>query len=127
MENNGTLVSSHDYGISEERRNLFYSLLKRKPEKRIPVSLVSSLIPSSLLRFLSEKTGSSEGVYRGIDFTLHENPEPGNLRVDLYVKGQRKIPDGFIYNIMSECFQERKRILSGKVNVLTGFDFKMAS
>ena len=127
VETTGSSEAFYDYEISKQRRNLFYSHLGVEPNERVPVSLVSAFVPASLLNFLSEQQGDHEGVYRRIDFILHQTPEIGDLRVGLYFKGQRRIKDKFIYNVGGECSQDGKRVLSAKLHIITSFDFKTLS
>ena len=120
----GIFIGSYDHEISEKRRDLFYSFLGMDSNERIPISLVSSSISSSLLKFLFERTGNYEGVYRGIDFNLYSPPKLGDLKTYLHVKGKKSIGDNFVYNIEGECFQDGKRVLSASVKVITNLDFK---
>ncbi len=123
-KDNGKLIRSYDYKISREMINGFYSLLGREPEERIPISLISSLVPSALLKFISEKSGDCEGVYKGLNCTSHNDPTPGDLEIGLYIIGQREIRERFFYRIRGKCSQGGRRILSADLNVITGFEFK---
>ena len=125
-KNNGKLISSYTHKISEIRRNSFCSLLNLEFNGGIPLSLVSSSIPSSLLCFLFGKTGNYGGVYRRIEFNLHNPPKLGDLKIDLYVQRMKPIGDKFIYDIAGECFQDGERVLSSNVKVTTNFDLKIS-
>lgn len=121
----GDSIGFYDHQISREDVDGFYALFGMETCDEIPTSLISSSIPSLLLKLLFERTGSYEGIYRGINFVLHEKPEIGGLRTDLYIKDRRDFREKFMYSIRGACFQGRKKILSGDFNVITSFDFKV--
>jgi len=82
-----------------------------------PRTLVSSLVPASLLRFVSDLGGSLTGVYRRIGSTFWAKPQQGKYTTNIYFKKAHK--RGNIYDFEYSCSNdEQGRVSSGDIRVI---------
>lgn len=89
-----------------------------------PRTLVSSLVPASLLRFVSGLGGNLVGVYRRIGSTFWEQPKQGRYTTEIYFKKAHK--RGNIYDFEYSCStEEQGRVSSGEIRVIAEKKLKL--
>lgn len=114
-------VHSFHYYLSPENPTSFHTLLGSN-EGWFPSSLVSALIPASLLQAGSNGNRRPIGIYRSIDVSSFAAPGPGLYRVDLFSKGEPKQIGGvLVYDHRGVCYRDNKPapVLSGDIKVIS--------
>ncbi len=109
-----------NYILNTKDVDYFYRALDKSNNGKMPKSLVTSLIPASLLQMGTNSEGVPVGVFRGIDVKTYSEPEIGPVHTTIYKMGEPKNMRGtFIYNTEGVCTQNGKPILSGDIKVIT--------
>ena len=117
-------VFSGNYDLDIERVNEFYDLIEQEREERVPLTLVSSLIPSALLD-ISSRGGTIQGRYSSMTMNLFNNPRLGDFDVNIFTRTPRERGGLHIYPFRGDVHQNGRPIVSAGIMVFSPEDLKL--
>lgn len=110
------------YEISPENAEEFYALTGQEPKRVVPVGLVFSLLPATLLHGAGASNGELEVLYRQGKFSLLRNLDYGEFEVGVGLlrepaETSKRFP--FIYEFCGDGFQRERHVFSGKIKIMS--------